>query len=110
EGEKDLYRLAKQRDRAGKDVQQVRTIRNVNGNVLTDQLSVLKRWKEYFERLMNEENEREQRVEEVDEVDQDIPQISKYEVREALKKMKNGKAVGPDDIPVKTWKCLGEFA
>ncbi|XP_033097631.1 uncharacterized protein LOC117101709 [Anneissia japonica] len=84
EEEKDLYRLAKQRDRAAKDVQQVRTIKNVNGNVLTDQVSVLKRWKEYFERLMNEENEREQRAEEVDVVDHHIPQISEYEVREAL--------------------------
>ena len=24
--------------------------------------------------------------------------------------MKNGKAVGPDDIPVEVWKCLGESA
>ena len=24
--------------------------------------------------------------------------------------MKNGKAVGPDDIPVDVWKCLGEIA
>ena len=23
---------------------------------------------------------------------------------------KNGKAVGPDDIPVEVWKCLGESA
>ena len=25
----------------------------------------------------------------------------------ALDKMKNGKAVGPDGIPVEVWKCLG---
>ncbi|KAK3515599.1 hypothetical protein QTP70_024608 [Hemibagrus guttatus] len=24
--------------------------------------------------------------------------------------MKSGKAVGPDDIPVEVWKCLGEAA
>ena len=24
--------------------------------------------------------------------------------------MKNGKAVGPDDIPVQVWKCLDESA
>jgi len=34
--------------------------------------------------------------------------ISKEEVKEALRKMKSGKAVGPDLIPVKVWKCLGE--
>ena len=27
-----------------------------------------------------------------------------------MKRMKNGKAVGPDDIPVEVWKCLGEIA
>ena len=36
--------------------------------------------------------------------------ISKKEVRENMKRMKNGKAVGPDDIPVEVWKCLGEIA
>ena len=27
-----------------------------------------------------------------------------------MQMMKNGKAVGPDDIPVEVWKCLGESA
>ncbi|KAK3565083.1 hypothetical protein QTP86_033141 [Hemibagrus guttatus] len=35
EGEKDLYRLARQRDRDGKDVQQVKVIKDRNGRVLT---------------------------------------------------------------------------
>ncbi|XP_056134022.1 uncharacterized protein LOC130110842 [Lampris incognitus] len=43
EGEKDLYGLAKQRDRAAKDVQQVRAIKDRNGNVLTSEESVLRR-------------------------------------------------------------------
>ncbi|KAK3548193.1 hypothetical protein QTP70_005181 [Hemibagrus guttatus] len=64
EGEKDLYRLARQRDRDGKDVQQVRVIKDRDGRVLTSEESVQRRWKEYFEELMNEENEREKRVEE----------------------------------------------
>jgi len=34
--------------------------------------------------------------------------ISKEEVKEALRKMKSEKAVGPDLIPVEIWKCLGE--
>jgi len=34
--------------------------------------------------------------------------ISKEEVKGALRKMKSGKAVGPDLIPVEIWKCLGE--
>ena len=55
---------------------------------------------------MNEENERELRVEEVTAVDQDVAKIGKAELRRALKRMKNGKAAGPDNIPVELWKCL----
>ena len=36
--------------------------------------------------------------------------ISKEEVGENMQRMKNGKAEGPDDIPVGVWKCLGESA
>ncbi|KAK3552669.1 hypothetical protein QTP86_019443, partial [Hemibagrus guttatus] len=108
EGEKDLYRLARQRDRDGKDVQQV--IKDRDGRVLTSEESVQRRWKEYFEELMNEENEREKRVEGVNSVEQKVDKIRKDEVRKALKRMKSGKAVGPDDIPVEVWKCLGKAA
>ncbi|KAK3509207.1 hypothetical protein QTP70_025560 [Hemibagrus guttatus] len=59
---------------------------------------------------MNEENEREKRVEGVNSVEQKVDKIRKDEVRKALKRMKSGKAVGPDDIPVEVWKCLGEAA
>ncbi|KAK3526878.1 hypothetical protein QTP86_003612 [Hemibagrus guttatus] len=110
EGEKDLYRLARQRDRDGKDVQQVRVIKDRDGRVLTSEESVQRRWKEYFEELMNEENEREKRVEGVNSVEQKVDKIRKDEVRKALKRMKSGKAVGPDDILVEVWTCLGEAA
>ncbi|KAI5089397.1 hypothetical protein C0J45_20805 [Silurus meridionalis] len=53
EGEKDFYRLAR------KNVLQVRAIKGGDGNVLTSEESVLRKWREYFEQLMNEENERE---------------------------------------------------
>ncbi|KAK3516289.1 hypothetical protein QTP70_009366 [Hemibagrus guttatus] len=110
EGEKDLYRLARQRDRDGKDVQQVRVIKDRDGRVLTSEESVQRRWKEYFEELMNEENEREKRVEGVNSVEQKVDKIRKDEVRKALKRMKSGKAVGPDGIPVEVWKRVGEAA
>ncbi|KAI5618310.1 hypothetical protein C0J50_22292 [Silurus asotus] len=110
EGEKELYRLARQRDRAGKDVLQVRAIKDREGNVLTSEESVLRRWREYFEQLMNKENHRERRLEDVELVKQDVDRISKEEVRAVIKRMKSGKSVGPDDIPVEAWRCLGEMA
>ena len=43
EGEKELYKLARQRDRSGKDVQHVRVIKDENGNVTVNSEAVLKR-------------------------------------------------------------------
>ena len=43
EGEHELYRLARQGDRAGKDVQHVRVIKNENDNVMVNSEVVLKR-------------------------------------------------------------------
>ena len=34
--------------------------------------------------------------------------ITKDEIKEALKKMTNGKVEGPDQIPVEGWKYLGK--
>ena len=40
----------------------------------------------------------------------EVESISKEEARENMQMMKNGKAVGPDDILVEVWECLGESA
>ena len=71
EREKELYRLATQRDRVGKDVQDVRVIKDENGNMMVNSEALLKRWKEYFEKLMNEENNREPRTEEAEVVNEE---------------------------------------
>ena len=34
--------------------------------------------------------------------------ISASEVKEALKRMKSRKVVGPDGILIEAWRCLGE--
>ena len=44
-----------------------------------------------------------------EEIVNQVQQIS-AEVRAAMNRMKTGKAVGSDDIPVEAWKCLGELA
>lgn len=107
EGEKDLYRIAKQKDKESKDIQHVRVIKDANGDLLTEEEAVLERWKDYFEGLMNTENPRESREQDADRNDKRVEQIDASEVRKALKRMKLGKAVGPDDIPIEAWKCLG---
>ena len=104
EGEKELYSLARQRDRAGKDAQHVRVIKDENGNVIVNSEIVSKRWKEYFERLMNEENDREPRTEDAEVVNEEINYVSR-EVKNALRRIKKGKVVRPDKLPVEVWKC-----
>ena len=43
-------------------------------------------------------------------VNLEVESIGKEEVRENMQRKKYGKAVGPDDIPVEVWKCLGGSA
>ena len=85
-------------------------MKDKDGNVMTDEESVLRMWKEYYMGLMNEENERERREIDGERVNLEVESVSKEEVMENMQRMKNGKAVGPDDIPVEVWKCLGESA
>ena len=97
EGEKELYRLARQRDRAGKDVQHVRKMKTIMHGKFGGSV---KRWKEYFEKLMNEENNRDPRIEEAEVVNKEVICISGEEVMNTLRRMKKGEVVGPDELPV----------
>ena len=82
-----MYRLARQRERAGKDVQHVRVIKDENGNVMVNSEAVLKRWKEYFEKLMNQENNRQPMTEEAEVVKEEVNCFSR-EVKNALRRIK----------------------
>ena len=68
---------------------------------------VKQRWKEYFNNLLNQENHRERRETRTEGRERDVEDISEEEVRTGLRKMKKGKAQGPDDIPVEAWIALG---
>ena len=86
-----------------------RVIKDENGNVMVNSETVLKRWKEYFEKLMNKENNREPRTEEPEVVNDEVNCFSREKVKNALKRIKKGKAIGPDELPVEVWKCMGEM-
>lgn len=90
-------------------MQQVSVIKDGNGNVLTLEDSVPKRWKEYFVELMNEDNKKERRTWGGKLVNQEEQGISTEEIRAAMKRMKCGKTVGPDNIRGKVQRCtVGE--
>ena len=39
-----------------------------------------------------------------------VRRIQEVEIGEDLKRMKGGKAMGPDGIPIEVWRCLGDRA
>jgi enolase len=60
------------------------------------------RWREYFDKLFNDESDK-IAIELDDLVDTNrrfVRRIQESEVKEALKKMKTSKTLGPDDIPI----------
>ena len=107
EGENEVFKIAKQRNRQSKDVQQVRVIKSKTGEILMEEEKVKQRWKEYFNNLLNHENLRERREMRTERRERDVEDISGEEVRTELRKMKKGKAQGPVDIRVEAWIALG---
>ena len=87
----------------------MRVLKDENGNVIVNSGTVLKIWKEYFEKLIKKENDRDPRTEKAEMVNEEVNCVSREEVKNALRRMKKGKAVGPDELPEKIWKCMGEM-
>ena len=107
EEENEVFKIAKQRNRQSKDVQQERVIKSKTGEIQIEKEKVKQRWKKYFDNLLNHENPRERRETRTEGREKDLEDISGKEVRTWLRKMKKGKAQRPDDIPVKAWIVLG---
>ena len=108
EGEKKLFKLAKKRDKASKDLTQIKQMKNEQGEVLTEKDKITNRWKTYFEKLLNEENPRSVRGDGWQNHGM-TREVTRTEVNNAMKKMKNAKATGPDEIPVEAWRSLGDM-
>ena len=109
EGENEVFKIAKQRNRQSKDVRRVKAIKSKTGEILMEEEKVKKRLKEYFDNLLNHENPRERRKTRTEGRERNVEDISAEEVRTGLRKMKKGKAQGPDDIPVEAWIALGQW-
>ena len=86
----------------------MRIIKDENGYVIISSEAMLKRWKEYFEKLMNEENDREPKTEEAELVNKEVNCVSREELKNALRRVKQVKAAGLDELPIEVWKCMGE--
>ncbi|GJM95223.1 hypothetical protein PR202_ga11933 [Eleusine coracana subsp. coracana] len=110
EGEKDIYRMARIRERKTRDINQIKCIKDGVDRLLVRDEEIKDRWREYFDKLFN--GEEEGPILELDDSFDDnnrrfVRRIQETEIEEALKRMKSGKAMGPDGIPIEVWRCLG---
>nr|KAG5711041.1 hypothetical protein BaRGS_013775 [Batillaria attramentaria] len=102
---KELYDLT--RKLAGKYSKPERPIKDKQGQTIIDSERQLERWADHFEELLNRpapanpptipEAERDLEI--------DCGAPTKEEIVRAIKKMKNGKAAGPDGIPAEALKA-----
>ncbi|VFQ95602.1 unnamed protein product [Cuscuta campestris] len=112
-GVNTLFRLAKVRERKARDLDHVRCVKGSDGRVLVETAKVVKRWGEYFCDLLNAGGD--QRLV-FDELGQSgasrvyCRRICLGEVVRALRGMRSGRALGPDEIPVEFWKHAGRGA
>ena len=90
-------------------------VENSEGEIITEPDEVKESWRLYIESLYDKDGKpkmEELKVEEEGEVEEDDkgPNLLKSEILAALSEMKEGKAVGVDEIPVEMLKSLGEKA
>jgi hypothetical protein len=91
EGEKDIYRIARARERKTRDINQIKCIKDGTDRLLVKDEEIKDRWREYFDNLFNGENEGP--TFELDDSFDDtnrrfVRRIQEAEIGEALKRMK----------------------
>ncbi|XP_071683346.1 uncharacterized protein [Lolium perenne] len=96
-----------------RDVDQVKCIKHGADHLLVKDKEIKHRWREYFDGLFNGENE--SSTIELDNTFDDtsrsfVRRIQESKVKEALKRMKGGMAMGPDCIPIEVWRGLRDIA
>ncbi|KAI8559998.1 hypothetical protein RHMOL_Rhmol04G0220700 [Rhododendron molle] len=113
DGEKIIYKLAKSREKRARDISQVKCIKGIDSVVLVKFEAIRDRWKSYFEKLLNEKHEGDFWGEVYvpgENIEYEFyRRIQKFKVVKALKRIKPGKALGPDGIPIEVWKSLGDL-
>ena len=102
-----IYRISKARERRRRDVEECYYIKDKHHNILIEDKNIRKRWKEYFEELLNVENER-GLLEEALPTLGPIENITLNEVNAAIQSMKLNKASGPTGMVIEIIKALDE--
>lgn len=113
EHQKLFYKVLKSL-RVGRDAELMQ-MKDVNGKLLTENCKIMQRWREYFQELLGtsttniiEEEEEEHQTGQTENNDGNTEgKITEEELQEAVRKMKNGKAPGHDQISAEMVKLMG---
>ncbi|XP_072399046.1 uncharacterized protein [Diabrotica undecimpunctata] len=78
-------------------------LKDANGKIIIEIKEKLKKWKTYITDLFEDNRQ------EPEEIDSETgPEIIIEEIEQAIRNAKNGKTVGPDEIPAELLKCLDD--
>jgi hypothetical protein len=105
--------MAKSRERKTSDIIQVKCIKDETERLLTKDKDIKKMWWEYFDKLFNEDSGNSSIKLDISSDDLNkhfMRRIQEYEVKDALKMMKEGKAMGPNGIPIEVWRSFEDVA
>jgi hypothetical protein len=95
--------MAKRRERKMRDIIQIKCIKNATERLLIKDEDIKNRWPEYFDKLFNEDSVSSSIELDISSDDlnrQFVRRIQESEVKDALKRMNGGKAMGSDGIPI----------
>ena len=102
--QRTLYEIT--RRLAGKKYGNTPQLKDADGITITKVTGQLDRWKEYFQILLNGTPvEAPPHIEEGNDLNINLEPITKEEIEEAIRKLKYGKAPGPDSIPSEALKA-----
>jgi hypothetical protein len=108
----DIYKMVKNRERKTRGIIQVKCIKNATERLLTKDEDIKNRWPEYFDKLFNEDSGSssiELGISSDDLNRQFVCRIQESGVKDALKRMKGGKTMGLNRIPIEVWRSLRDI-
>ena len=104
-----VFRIAKQIVAKNRDVVGAGCVKEIDGKVVTDKDKVKERWKNYFEKLLNEEFEWDKAdLSTADKVCGEADTITFSEVKSAIARTKSNKAAGPSGVVAEMLKASGD--